>query len=75
MNWQEIIISDNNILSGKPIVKNTRISVELIMQLLSMGWSEAEILENYPNLTKESLLAVYAYSYDLVHDSMLLPAI
>lgn len=57
MEWQNVIVSDNNILSGKPIVKNTRISVELIMHLLSIGWSETEILENYPNLTKESILA------------------
>ncbi len=61
MNWQEHITSDKNILIGKPIIKGTRISVELILELLESGWSEAQILESYPGVTPENLKAVYAY--------------
>ena len=61
MNWQEHITSDKNILIGKPIIKGTRISVELILELLESGWSEAQILESYPAVTPENLKAVFAY--------------
>lgn len=61
MNWHEHITSDANILIGKPIIKGTRISVELILELLESGWSEAQILESYPALTTENMKAVFAY--------------
>ena len=58
MNWKVYIETNDNILAGKPIVKGTRISVEHIVGLLASGWSEQQILENYPRLSKESLQAV-----------------
>ena len=61
MNWQEHIISDPQILIGKPIIKGTRISVELILELFSLGWSEEQILESYPSISDDSLRAVFAY--------------
>jgi len=61
MNWQEYIVSYKEVLLGKPTVKGTRISVELIVGLLAQGWSENQILENYPRLTKESLQAIFDY--------------
>ncbi|MBK9680038.1 MAG: DUF433 domain-containing protein [Saprospiraceae bacterium] len=71
MNWKDHIISDNEILLGKPTVKGTRISVEHIIGLLAQGWSEAQILENYPRLTKESLQAVFTYIQECIHDGLL----
>jgi uncharacterized protein (DUF433 family) len=61
MNWQDHIISDKEVLLGKPIVKGTRISVELILDLLAAGWSESMLLESYPRLTESDLKAVFAY--------------
>ena len=61
MNWQDHIVSDKNILLGKPIIKGTRISVELILELLSAGWTEDMILESYPNITEQDLQAVFTY--------------
>ncbi|WP_333820202.1 DUF433 domain-containing protein [Ohtaekwangia sp.] len=58
MNWRDYIISDKEVLLGKPTVKGTRISVGHIIGLLARGWIEIEILENYPRLTKESLQAI-----------------
>jgi uncharacterized protein (DUF433 family) len=43
MNWQAHIHSDSNILLGKPTIKNTRISVELILELLETGWTNQMI--------------------------------
>jgi uncharacterized protein (DUF433 family) len=71
MKWQDHIVSDKEILLGKPTIKNTRISVELIVGLLAQGWTEDQILENHPRLTKESLQAVFAYIQDCIHDGLL----
>jgi len=43
MSWHEYIISDPKILVGKPIIEGTRISVELILELFSPGWTEEQI--------------------------------
>ena len=71
MNWQEIIITDKDILLGKPTIKGTRIAVEHIISLLAQGWTEQQILENYPRLTAESLKAAFAYLYDCMQDGLL----
>ena len=71
MNWKDHIVSDKEILLGKPTVKGTRISVEHIVGLLAQGWSEIQILENYPRLTKNSLQAVFSYIQECIHDGLL----
>lgn len=70
MNWRAYIESNDNILVGKPIVKGTRISVEHIVGLLAAGWTEQQILENYPRLSKESLQAVFGYIQDFLKDGL-----
>ena len=71
MEWREHVISDNNVLLGKPIVKGTRLSVEHIIGLLAQGWTEQQILDNYPRLTQESLQAVFAYIQECLKDGLL----
>ncbi len=71
MNWQDYIVSDKEVLLGKPTIKGTRISVEHIVGLLAQGWTENQILENFPRLTKESLQAVFAYIQECMHDGLL----
>ncbi|TAD87404.1 MAG: DUF433 domain-containing protein [Bacteroidetes bacterium] len=71
MNWKDHIVSDKEILLGKPTLKGTRISVEHIVGLLAQGWSESQILENFPRLTKESLQAVFSYIQECIHDGLL----
>lgn len=71
MNWHDHIVSDKEILLGKPTVKGTRISVEHILGLLAQGWTENEILENFPRLSRESLQAVFAYIQECMHDGLL----
>ena len=61
MKWQEHIISDPSILLGKPTIKGTRISVELILELFSKGWNEQQILESYPSVSSDSLRSVFMY--------------
>ena len=71
MTWQDRIISDNTVLLGKPTIKGTRISVEFILERLADGWSEQQILENYPRLTNEDLQAVFGYAAECLKDGFL----
>lgn len=58
MEWKDRIVSDRDILLGKPTIKGTRISVEFILDRLAGGWTEQMLLDNYPHLTREDLQAV-----------------
>jgi len=62
------IIVDPDILVGKPVVKGTRLSVDFLLGLLAQGWSEAEILRNYPGLVREDLLACWAYASEILRE-------
>lgn len=73
MNWQEHIISDKEVLLGKPTIKGTRISVELILELLATGWTEKLILESYPGLNEQNLKAVFAYLKDCIQQELFFP--
>lgn len=57
-------------LVGKPVVKGTRLSVEFILGLFAAGWTHAELLENYPQLTPEALRAVFAFAAEVTRDEM-----
>jgi uncharacterized protein (DUF433 family) len=70
MKWQGHIVTDKNVLLGKPAIKGTRISVEHIVGLLAQGWTEQQILDNYPRLTQENLKAVFTYLYDCIQDGL-----
>ncbi len=67
MNWKDRITIDSAILVGKPIIKGTRIAVEFIIDLLAQGWSESEILRNYPGLTSEDVHACLMYVSESMH--------
>jgi uncharacterized protein (DUF433 family) len=50
------------VMLGKPVIRGTRITVEILLERLAAGSSIAEILEDYPRLTHEDVLAVVAYA-------------
>jgi uncharacterized protein (DUF433 family) len=62
MDWKERIVIDPEILVGKPVIKGTRLAVEFIIDLLAQGWSEREILRNYPGLTQQDIRACLVYA-------------
>ena len=66
MNWRDHIHSDPAILGGKPVVRGTRISVELILEYLAEGASVEEFLEGYDHLTADDVRAAIAFSHDLL---------
>jgi uncharacterized protein (DUF433 family) len=65
MTWREHIVVDPAVLVGKPIVKGTRISVELLLDRLADGWSHDDILAAYPQLTREQVLAAVRFASEL----------
>lgn len=66
MEYLNRILSDPDIMLGKPIVKGTRITVELILRKISEGMSIDNLLEAYPDLTKEDVFACLSYSADVI---------
>ena len=54
------------VMLGKPVIRGTRIPVELILRKLSEGESERELLEDYPTLRAEDVAAALAYAADVV---------
>jgi uncharacterized protein (DUF433 family) len=73
MNWQERIVIDPNILVGKPVIKGTRLSVEFILDLLAQGWSENDIIENYPGIAQEDIKACLSYASDALKNEIVYP--
>ncbi len=68
MPLSERIVVDPEILAGKPVIRGTRLAVEFILELLAAGQSEADILANYPGLTREDVLACLSYASYLAHE-------
>lgn len=66
MVYKERVVSDPNIMLGKPIIRGTRITIELIVRKLSEGMSADEVIEAYPHLKKEDILAALSYCADVV---------
>lgn len=66
------IIANPDIMMGKPIIKGTRVTVELILKKLSEGMSTEDILKAYPHLTKEDILAALSYSADVISQEELI---
>jgi len=67
------IVVDPTILTGKPVVRGTRISVELVVELLAAGWSHEQILASYPHLAEEDIRACLAYAGELLREEKVYP--
>jgi uncharacterized protein (DUF433 family) len=61
LDWRDYIVADERILDGKPIIKDTRLSVEFVLELLAAGWDREALAESYPQLSEDRIRAVLAY--------------
>lgn len=68
MDWQGRIVTSPDTLFGKPRIAGTRLGVDFLLDLLASGWSEAQILDNYPQLKAQDLQAVFAFVRDCMKD-------
>lgn len=60
MSWEGHIHSDPSIMLGKPVVRGTPLTVEFVLDQFAGGWSEQEVVENYPRLSPDALRAAFA---------------
>jgi uncharacterized protein (DUF433 family) len=67
------IVLDPQILDGKPIIRGTRLAVEFVIGLLADGWSEADILSNYPGLAHDDIIPCLAYVRDVLSSAGVFP--
>lgn len=71
MNWRERITSDPDISHGRVCIKGTRIMVSVILDNLSEGLTIDEIIETYPPVTKEDILAAINYASELAKERII----
>ena len=64
MNRQDRITCDPGVRGGKPVITGTRLAVEKNVELMAVGWSEAQIMENYPGGTHADVAACLFYASD-----------
>ncbi len=62
MDWREHIVTDPDVATGKPVVRGTRLPVDFVLGLFAAGWTEEQILQNYPALTAAAIRAVFAHA-------------
>ncbi len=69
-NYLDRIVTDPRILAGKPVVKGTRIPVEIIIQRLADDLDTKTLFEDYPRLTKEDVKACLVYAQELIEEDV-----
>ncbi len=67
-----LIVSNPKILGGKPCVKGTRISVDMILEWIGSGATEADIVKNYPHLTVEAVREAVRYAARYLHNEIVI---
>lgn len=68
MDWRTYIQSDPAVLTGKPVVRGTRLAVDFLLGLFAAGWTHQQVLDSYPQLTPDALRAVFAFAAEAMHD-------
>ena len=66
----DLLHSDEGILGGKPVIRGTRLAVDLILELLAHEWSEERIIQNYPTILPEHIAACLAYQQEVTDASV-----
>ena len=65
MNWKDHIEVNPAVLVGKPIIKGTRISVELILDRVADGWTTEDVLAAYPHINRADVLAALSFASEV----------
>ena len=73
LDWRLHIAASPDVLSGKPVIRGTRLSVDFLLRLFANGWTSEQVLESYPVLTTESLRAVFAFAAEALEDEHFFP--
>ncbi|MGQ0835271.1 MAG: DUF433 domain-containing protein [Gammaproteobacteria bacterium] len=74
MDWKDRITLDPAVLAGKPVIRGTRLAVDFILGLLGQGWTEPEIIRNYPGITHDDIAACLQYATAILQSEKVYPA-
>lgn len=72
MDYRMYLESNPHIMLGKPVIKGTRISAEMILQRLSEGATISQLIDAYPSLKAEDIMAVLAYAADVMSNETII---
>jgi len=68
-----MVVSDPNVMMGKPVIAGTRITVELILEKLAAGESVSQILDAHPPLTEKAIQAALAFAAGMMRSDLIYP--
>jgi uncharacterized protein (DUF433 family) len=71
--WEDRIAIDEAVLAGKPVIRGTRLAVDFVLELLAEGWSQEEILANYPQLQRDDILAALHWASEVLRAEKVYP--
>jgi uncharacterized protein (DUF433 family) len=71
MNWHQHIVADPKILYGKPVIKQTRIPVDLILEKLASGDTIDDLLNAYPTITRKDINACLLFAAEVIKNEKL----
>ncbi|MGA3311235.1 MAG: DUF433 domain-containing protein [Xanthobacteraceae bacterium] len=74
MNDPARIVLDSAVLAGKPVIRGTRLSVDFVIGLMADGWTEVDILRNYPGISHDDVAACLAYARDVLRSEKVYPS-
>ncbi len=73
MTWQDRIAVDSGVLAGKPVIRGTRLAIDFLLSILAEGWSNEQILQNYPQLTADDIQAALHYAAEVLKHERVFP--
>ena len=71
----KLIISDPDVMMGKPVIIGTRLTVELVLEKLATGETAEQLLAAHPRLTREGIQAALAYAAQTMRSDIIYPAV
>ena len=75
MAWQDRIELNPGVLAGKPVIRGTRLAVDFVLSLLGQGWTEADLVRNYPGVTHDDIAACLQYAAEILQSEKVYPAV
>ena len=70
--YSQRIVADHRVMLGKPVIKGTRITVELILRKLAQGATPQDLVQMYPHITPEDISAVFLYAAEVLANEEML---
>jgi uncharacterized protein (DUF433 family) len=73
VDWRERIEINPDVMTGKPVIKGTRLTVDHVIELLAEGWTAAQITEEYPGITAEDISGCLSYASAVIKEEKVYP--